>query len=144
MPGDLIGDPKRYYTAPAALWSSPPLALDATLLCLHQIPPQVAAYKVAANLPLTGGTEPVWVISHPGGGGLQVSMKNNVLVGRQESRLHYRAATRGGSSGAPVFNNEWSLIGLHHAGGEVETALGAAGAAGPRVQRGDLGPVDHR
>ena len=31
---------------------------------------------------------------------------------------HYRAPTEGGSSGSPVFNQDWELLGLHHSGGK--------------------------
>jgi endonuclease G len=48
------------------------------------------------------------------------------------TRLHYRAATEGGGSGGPVFNNEWKLIGLHHAGGG-QTQAAPAGAIAPAV-----------
>ena len=30
--------------------------------------------------------------------------------------IRYTADTEGGSSGSPVFNNQWNLVALHHAG----------------------------
>jgi V8-like Glu-specific endopeptidase len=33
--------------------------------------------------------------------------------------VHYRAPTEGGSSGSPVFNDQWEVIALHHKGGKV-------------------------
>ena len=35
--------------------------------------------------------------------------------------LHYTADTDGGSSGAPVFNDEWQLVALHHGAAEDES-----------------------
>jgi endonuclease G len=40
-------------------------------------------------------------------------------VGVSATRLHYRSATEPGSSGSPVFNDLWQLIGLHHYGGTL-------------------------
>ena len=34
----------------------------------------------------------------------------------EKSRVHYRADTKKGSSGAPVFNLLWEVIALHHSG----------------------------
>jgi V8-like Glu-specific endopeptidase len=44
-------------------------------------------------------------------------------------RLHYRAPTAGGSSGSPVFNEDWEVMGLHHLGGKlgVEKLNGKSG-----------------
>jgi V8-like Glu-specific endopeptidase len=38
-------------------------------------------------------------------------------------RLHYRAPTEGGSSGSPIFNIQWKLIGVHHAGDRAMARL---------------------
>jgi endonuclease G len=38
-------------------------------------------------------------------------------VNRLDTVLHYVADTEPGSSGSPVFNNEWRMIALHHWGG---------------------------
>jgi V8-like Glu-specific endopeptidase len=33
--------------------------------------------------------------------------------------LQYVTSTNPGSSGSPVFNDEWQVVGLHHAGGQI-------------------------
>jgi V8-like Glu-specific endopeptidase len=68
------------------------------------------------------------VIGHPRGlAQPQFSLQDNVLLDYDDRVLHYRSPTEGGSSGSPVFNNEWQLIGLHHAGGFNLPQLNEAG-----------------
>ncbi len=47
-------------------------------------------------------------------------MRNNTLLARHAQLLHYAADTDGGSSGAPVFNDGWQLVALHHGGVESD------------------------
>ncbi len=99
------------------LWTSPFVDLDATLLQLDRPVPGADVYPIARDLPAPGDTAKVYVIGHPLGGGLSLSLTDNALLGTSERLLHYRAPTEGGSSGSPVFDDKWRLIGLHHGGG---------------------------
>ncbi|MFU9138762.1 DNA/RNA non-specific endonuclease [Erwinia tasmaniensis] len=56
------------------------------------------------------------LIHHPGGAPQQITLRNNMLLARHEQFLHYEADSEGGSSGAPVFNDGWQLVALHHGG----------------------------
>jgi endonuclease G len=56
------------------------------------------------------------VIQHPEGAFKQVVIRENRLVTRLDTVLHYVADTMPGSSGSPVFNDEWEVIALHHWG----------------------------
>lgn len=62
-------------------------------------------------------SEFVNIIQHPNGNYKQVVLRENQIVGRLETFLYYSADTMGGSSGSPVFNDEWQAIALHHWGG---------------------------
>jgi hypothetical protein len=100
------------------LWSSRPEELDATLLALD--PPLGAAdcFPLARRLPAADGRQKVYIIGHAGGRSLSLSLHDNLLLDHDGDRLiHYRAPTEGGSSGSPVFDQQWDLIGLHHGGG---------------------------
>jgi endonuclease G, mitochondrial len=59
------------------------------------------------------------IIQHPRGRYKEVVLRENRLVARDETVqvLHYIADTEPGSSGSPVFNNDWEAIALHHWGG---------------------------
>ena len=57
---------------------------------------------------------------HPSGRGLAV-IERTARPSKPEAALP--TATEGGSSGSPVFNQDWKLIGLHHAGGEAVPRL---------------------
>lgn len=64
------------------------------------------------------------IIQHPDGRPKQVVLRENNLIGRDETVqvLHYLADTQPGSSGSPVLNNQWEAIALHHwAGPHLET-----------------------
>ncbi|MEM6908684.1 MAG: serine protease [Pseudomonadota bacterium] len=56
------------------------------------------------------------IVQHPRGRFKEVVLRENRLVSRGKSTLHYVADTQPGSSGSPVFNSEWRPIALHHWG----------------------------
>src|SRR5262249_16458385 len=56
------------------------------------------------------------IIQHPQGRPKQVALRDNQVIDLLDDFLHYRADTEPGSSGAPVFNDFWELVGLHHSG----------------------------
>jgi endonuclease G len=60
----------------------------------------------------------VTIIQHPLGGTKQIALTANKIIGidRDRHKLFYQTDTEPGSSGSPVFNNEWKVIALHHAG----------------------------
>jgi endonuclease G len=56
------------------------------------------------------------IIQHPGGQPKQVCVRENRLIKRDTDVLWYSTDTLGGSSGSPVFNNDWYVVALHHSG----------------------------
>ena len=73
-------------------------------------------------LPLIGTTGKVadgeWltVVQHPNGERKQLCVRENKLLKRTDDVLWYSTDTLGGSSGSPVFNNDWHVVALHHSG----------------------------
>jgi endonuclease G len=57
----------------------------------------------------------VTIVQHPEGQKKQVALRDNRVVDVLDDFLHYEADTQPGSSGSPVFNDQWELIALHHA-----------------------------
>jgi len=105
---------RRWWYAPSA---SP--GLDCCLLELDGTPDSVVPLPLAPNLPnLDARDAPrAYLIGHPRGlAQPQFSLHDIVLLDYDETRLHYRSATEPGSSGSPVFDSQWRLLGLHHAG----------------------------
>lgn len=60
--------------------------------------------------------EVVNIIQHPNGEPKQLALRENDLVDVLDDFLHYETDTAPGSSGAPVFNDQWEVVALHHAG----------------------------
>ncbi len=73
-------------------------------------------------LSLIGGTgkavEGEWltIIQHPGGELKQLCVRENQLLEKSADVLWYSTDTVSGSSGSPVFNNDWLVVALHHSG----------------------------
>lgn len=58
--------------------------------------------------------EYVNIIQHPRGEPKQIALRENQIVDVLERFLHYECDTREGSSGSPVFNDQWEVVALHH------------------------------
>lgn len=56
------------------------------------------------------------IIQHPQGLPKMIAVRNNILQARTDRTLLYETDTDHGSSGAPVFNDEWEVVALHHYG----------------------------
>lgn len=110
-------DPDQKYSVKEILFSSSRSELDCTIVSLQSSVEHAKPYPIATRLPLVGKNQRVYVIGHPRGGGLSYSIDDNLLLDHEKPRVHYRTPTEGGSSGSPVFNQQWDLIALHHAGG---------------------------
>ena len=93
--------------------------LDTTLVELDAYPQNVDPLPLARQLPALKTQLPrAYVIGHPEGlTQPQFSLHDNALLDYDDTRIHYRSPTEGGSSGSPVFDSKWDLIGLHHASG---------------------------
>jgi hypothetical protein len=110
------GDTQRYRIK-EQLWTSGIDDLDATIVRLDKPVEGVEAYPFCAAVPPLEPPARVYVIGHPKGGTMSFSIADNILLAHKEPKLQYRAPTDPGSSGSPVFDDEWSLLALHHAGG---------------------------
>lgn len=57
------------------------------------------------------------LVQHPKGGPLQYAIRNNFFVrlGEVPQLIRYQTDTESGASGSPVCNDDWQVVGLHHA-----------------------------
>lgn len=120
-------------------------ALDFTLVAV--------APRSSAGLPLDGfGFTPgreaddsilvderVNIVQHPGGQPKQLALRDNQVIDLLEDFLHYRADTEPGSSGSPVFNDQWELVALHHSGVPRRDGQGRILARDGSLWRAELG-----
>ncbi len=65
------------------------------------------------------------IIQHPQGGPQRIAIRSNFYVDyiskpTSPDRIRYLTDTEPGSSGSPVFNDEWQVIALHHAAVQVQ------------------------
>ena len=63
--------------------------------------------------------ERINIIQHPNGLPKKISLQNNIVEYVGGNVLQYITSTNPGSSGSPVLDDGWEVVGLHHAGGRI-------------------------
>ncbi|BDZ54108.1 trypsin-like serine peptidase [Agromyces marinus] len=76
--------------------------------------PQRAPVIPLAGAPVPAELDRVYIIQHPNGGVKKIGMVHNLVVEVTDDVLRYRTDTEQGSSGSPVFDEQWRLVGLHN------------------------------
>ena len=92
--------------------------LDYTLVEVEGKPGQEWGWLPLADRDVSV-SDRVNIIQHPMGQPKQVSMQNNFVQYVGGDAIQYITSTMPGSSGSPVFNDNWEVVALHHAGGNI-------------------------
>lgn len=75
------------------------------------------------------------VVQHPQGRPKEIAVHENKVDAIYANVVRYTTDTEPGSSGSPVFNNQWKLIALHHAAGDVDKSGKFIDNEGIRIDR---------
>jgi V8-like Glu-specific endopeptidase len=106
------------------------LNLDYTIVAVEAVNARGEELAARGSIPLNVATGEVTlaelanIIQHPGGDPQQVALRDNKVVESLEHFIRYEADTQPGSSGSPVFNDQWQLAALHHSGVPDEVSPG--------------------
>ncbi|MET3844153.1 DNA/RNA non-specific endonuclease [Bradyrhizobium sp. OAE829] len=85
----------------------------------------ITDFGVLPLMPVSGKAlinEHVSIIQHPQGGTKQVVVRENRIIELDKAKfpnlnpafMHYTADTEPGSSGSPIFNDQWDVVAIHH------------------------------
>jgi hypothetical protein len=108
--------PARYALNPKLIYHSDP-SLDFAVVGVDGDPGGKFGFiDIARTHPIIEHAHYATVIHHPGSGVKKVTLRENAIVFKDDVMLRYLANTEHGSSGAPVFNDEWQVIGVHFRG----------------------------
>lgn len=115
-------DPVSFTLDPDRLFLTDP-KLDFTVVAVNDVSTsgqnRLRTYGYLPLLDVPGKVlEGEWltIAQHPRGERKQLCVRENKLIKRADDVLWYSTDTLPGSSGAPVFNNDWFVVALHHSG----------------------------
>ncbi|WP_292520214.1 endonuclease [Mesorhizobium sp.] len=103
-------------------WTSPVVAtggkggLDVTFVAVEGQPGSTfGSIPLLRQAFVVADEDKLNVIQHPNGRLKEVAIRNNTVVFQNTQVIQYKSDTEAGSSGAPVMNDGWELVALHHA-----------------------------
>jgi V8-like Glu-specific endopeptidase len=112
--GDL--EPVRRYTLDSAHFRTSE-ALDYTIVRVKESPGDLFGFVDPTKRGQPTVNDFVSIIQHPQGGTKQICFTDNKVSAVFGDLVQYSTDTEPGSSGSPVFNQAWEIVGLHHRGG---------------------------
>jgi hypothetical protein len=91
--------------------------LDYTVVQLADVPP--FGEPLPLEPVLMRCDDRVTIIQHPGGHYKKISLQNNFVAYADRQVVQYTTSTMPGSSGSPVFNDDFRVVAIHHSGGMI-------------------------
>ena len=82
------------------------------------------------------------IIQHPRGEPKQLVVRSNEVVDLSDQYVYYVSDTEPGSSGSGVYNDQWELVALHHAGVPKTDSNGNLIGKDNKVWTDDMDPDD--
>jgi hypothetical protein len=97
------------------VFSSQRIEMDISILQIIP-PPDAGKLELCPTLPKISGTlmQRVYVVGHPKGQELAVSLYDNSLAECSRQYVRYRSPTEEGNSGSPVLDRQLSCFAIHH------------------------------
>ncbi len=99
------------------LFSSPRTEMDVSILRIAA-PASAKPLEPNPDLPKVSddpdAPQRIYVMGHPGGSELAVSLYDNSLAEYEQQYVRYRSPTEGGNSGSPVFTPKLGCFAIHH------------------------------
>ncbi|MGH2941597.1 MAG: trypsin-like peptidase domain-containing protein [Solirubrobacteraceae bacterium] len=92
-------------------------ALDYAMVRVKESPGDLYGFVDLAKRSEPTVNDFVSIIQHPQGGMKQICFTDNKVSAVFDHLVQYSTDTEPGSSGSPVFNQRWEIVGLHHRGG---------------------------
>jgi hypothetical protein len=112
--GDL--EPVRRYTCDATFFHNNE-ERDHAIVRVNGAPGDLFGFVNLAKRAHATVNDFVSIIQHPQGGPKKIAFTDNKVSAVFGDLVQYSTDTEPGSSGSPVFNQEWEIVGLHHRGG---------------------------
>lgn len=116
---DGMEEEAKTYTAVAGGVFQTNRDLDYSIVEIEGVPgDDWAVAPISTDIPSNGNR--VNIIQHPAGLPKQISFQNNFVEYSDQRIVQYLTSTLNGSSGSPVFDDQWKVVALHHAGGMIQ------------------------
>ncbi|GAB4418644.1 MAG: DNA/RNA non-specific endonuclease [Bacteroidia bacterium] len=142
---NFIPKPTHIFVLEPQMFFHTHVELDYTLVAVNQRSVEGVDLADFGYLPLKPQSgkallgEYLTIIQHPRGGTKQIALRGNRMIDIFDSYIHYSSDTEQGSSGSPVFNDQWDVVALHHAGIQQRNAKGKVLAKDGSVWRPEMG-----
>ena len=109
-------EPVRRFTCDPAFYRNAE-ELDYAIVRINGTPGDLFGFVDLARRADPTVNDFVSVIQHPQGGPKKIAFTDNKVSAVFGDLVQYSTDTEPGSSGSPVFNQDWEIVGLHHRGG---------------------------
>lgn len=100
------------------------------------VPKGFPTLRLGSSRPLSI-RDPVYIIQHPYGNMKKIAFPYEGIKFEDDARIHYDVDTAPGASGAPVFNEDWEVVAIHHRYVRIPESLtgGELRNVGIRIER---------